>query len=202
MSYTLYDNPTSPYCRKVKMVMHHFGMTDVALVPAAGNAAAPGTMPMSVNPLGKIPCLQRDDGPALYDSRVICAYLNDLHRGDLYGTGAQTWDIMTLEATADGILDAALTIVYEARVRPPEMIYEPWTSGQADKINRALDALEARWIAMLQGPLNLGQIAVGSALGYLDLRGPVGEWRTDCPHLSAWFAEFAQTEMMLATPPN
>ncbi|MEL7214707.1 MAG: glutathione S-transferase [Pseudomonadota bacterium] len=200
---TLYDSTTSPFCRKVSLVIHELGLTEsVTSEIVSGNAVAPGTMPVGINPLGKIPCLVRDEGPALYDSRVICAYLNAHASGTLYGEGASEWDIRTLEATADGLLDAAILIVYEARLRPDDFQYEPWMTGQLTKITRALDAIEARWMPLLQGPLTLGHIAVASALGYLDFRQIGEDWREVRPHLAAWYERFATREAMVLTEPH
>ncbi|MBB5514676.1 glutathione S-transferase [Rubricella aquisinus] len=198
----LYDNPASPYCRKVRILLHETGLMDqVHLTTVAGNAADPGTMPVTVNPLGKIPCLVRDTGPALYDSRVICAYLDDLAGAGLYGTGSARWDILTLEALADGMLDAALAIVYEARIRDEAMRHEGWVEGQWDKIARALDALEGRWIAFLSGPMTMGHIAVASALGYLDFRLDARGWRGRHPALAEWFAAVSERPALQATRP-
>ena len=198
----LFDSRTSPYCRKVMILAHEAGKVDTLdLAYVAGNAVSPGTMPVAVNPLGKIPCLVREDGPALYDSRVICAYLDDLWGLGLYRSGAARWDVLTLEATADGMLDAALLWVYEHRLRAEDARHEGWVEGQLGKINRGLDALEGRWIAALHGPLSMGHVAVGAMLGYLDFRGQVGDWREGRPQLAAWYAGFATRPSMMATVP-
>jgi glutathione S-transferase len=198
----LYDNPASPYCRKVCILLHETGMADqVTMTIVSGHAADPGTMPVTVNPLGKIPCLVRDAAPALYDSRVICAYLDDLAGAGLYGSGAGRWDILTLEATADGMLDAALAIVYEARIRDEAMRHAGWVEGQWDKIARALDTLEGRWIAFLSGPLTMGHIAIAATLGYLDFRLDARGWRDGHPQLAEWYAEFGARPSMQATQP-
>ncbi|QIK41283.1 glutathione S-transferase [Pontivivens nitratireducens] len=198
----LYDSKTSPYCRKVMVLAHEAGQVDaLTLDYVAGTAVSPGTLPVSVNPLGKIPCLVRPDGPALYDSRVICAYLDDLWGTNLYPTGTRRWETLTLEATADGMLDAALLWVYEVRLRDEAQWNHGWRDGQVAKVVRALDALEARWLAHLHGPLDMGQIAIGVALGYLDFRQPVGAWREGRPALAAWYETFSQRPSMLATVP-
>jgi len=97
-------------------------------------------------------------GVTLYDSRVICRFFDDRAGAGLYSSGARHWELLTLEATADGILDAALLGVYEERVRPEDKRFAPWADGQWAKIARALDALETRWMSHLSGPLNIGQI--------------------------------------------
>ena len=198
----LYFSPTSPYVRKVVVLLHETGMLDrVELVSGSGTPIDAGKAPLDANPLGKVPALERADGPALYDSRVICQYLDAEAGAGLYPSGARRWDTLTVEATGDGILDAALLMVYEWRIRPEEMRYAPWVEGQWAKVDRALDALETRWMAHLEGPLDMGQIAIGCALGYLDFRHDARGWRTGRPHLAAWEARFAARPSMQATVP-
>ena len=195
----LYSAPTSPFVRKVRVTLHETGLTGrVELVPATGSPTEPGSMPVALNPLGKIPALERPDGPALYDSRVICRYLDDLAGGRLYPPKPRLWETLTLEATGDGISEAALLMVYEAR-RPEEARHAPWVEAQWTKVGRALDAVEARWMAHLAGPLDCAQIAVGCALGYLDFRHADRDWRAGRPALAAWEARFAQRPSMQAT---
>ncbi len=199
----LYSAPASPFARKVVVTLHETGLIDrVELVAAGVSPTAPGTLPLAANPLGKIPTLERDDGPALYDSRVICRYLDDLAGTGLYPAAPRLWETLTLEATGDGIADAALLMVYEVRTRPEGQRSAAWVEGQWQKVSRALDALEARWLANLAAPLCAGQIAVGCALGYLDLRLGERGWRDGRPGLAAWHARFAARPAMLATPPG
>lgn len=198
----LYFSPTSPYVRKVMVLLHETGQAgEVELVSGSGSPVDPGTAPLEANPLGKVPALERPDGPALYDSRVICRYLDARAGAGLYPEDAQLWDTLTVEATGDGILDAALLMVYEGRLRPEELRFVPWVEGQWAKVDRALDVLETRWLAHLQGPLEAGQIAVGCALGYLDFRHGARGWRTGRPGLAAWFEGFAARPSMMATLP-
>lgn len=198
----LYHSHTSPYARKVMVLLMETGqIDDVTVVPATGTPVDPGTMPIAQNPLGKIPALEREGGPALYDSRVICRYLDDRAGGGLYPPAPRLWDTLTLEATADGILDAAILMVYETRVRPEDKRYEPWTEGQWAKVARSLDALEARWMSHLYGPLDMGQIAVACALGYVDFRHGGRDWRRGRDALAAWYKGFADRPSMTATVP-
>lgn len=198
----LYFSPTSPYVRKVMVLLHETGQAgEVELVSGSGSPVDPGTAPLEANPLGKVPALERPDGPALYDSRVICRYLDARAGAGLYPEDARLWDTLTVEATGDGILDAALLMVYEGRLRPEELRFVPWVEGQWAKVDRALDVLETRWLAHLQGPLEAGQIAVGCALGYLDFRHGARGWRTGRPGLAAWFEGFAARPSMMATLP-
>ena len=198
----LHHSPTSPYVRKVMAVLHETGLLgQVELVPASGTPVDSGAMPVAQNPLGKIPTLERSDGPALYDSRVICRYLADMAGGKLYPIAPRLWETLTLEATADGICDAALLMIYEERARPPEVRSSVWVEAQWAKIARGLDAVEARWMSHLAGPLDCAQIAMACALGYLDLRFAARDWRAGRPALTAWEAKFAERPSMLATAP-
>ena len=198
----LYHSHTSPYARKVVVLLHETGQIgDVEIAPATGTPIDSGSMPLALNPLGKIPALERDDGPALYDSRVICRFLDDRVGGRLYPKGPRLWDTLTLEATADGIVDAAILMVYEWRLRPEDKRMPDWVEGQWGKIARALDALDQRWLSHLNGPLDMGQIAVGAALGYLDFRHDDRGWRNARPGLAAWDDAFAARPSMVATQP-
>jgi glutathione S-transferase len=201
----LYHSPTSPYVRKVMLLIREAGLTDsVTLVSAAGTPLEPGTLPLMQNPLGKIPVLETPDG-SIYDSRVICRYL-DAHAGaGAYPSGTALWQTLTLEALADGILDAALLLVYETRLRPEELRFAPWTDGQWSKIARALDALESVWIDHLDRPPtgcpDMAQMAVAAALGYLDFRLGAQDWRAGHPRLAAWAAGFMARPSFKATMP-
>lgn len=201
----LFHNPASPFCRKVDVLLHECGhFDDVEAVSAGGHPTATGAdanMPVSQNPLGKIPTLVRADGPALYDSRVICRYLDHLYSAGLYPEN-RLWDTLTLEATADGIMDAAILMVYETRSRPEDKRSPDWVEAQWSKVTRGLDALEARWMSHLRGRLDMGQIAVGCALAYLDFRHPNRDWRSGRAALTEWEAEFALRPSMEATKPQ
>lgn len=198
----LHQAPASPFARKVRIVLIETGQQDaVEMVAASGTALDFANMPVALNPLGKIPVLERPDGPALYDSRVICRYLDARAEGGLYPEGARLWDSLVLESTADGIADAAVAMVYEGRLRAPEMQFPDYVEGQWTKIARALDTLGARWMSHLYGPLDIGQIAVGAALGYLDFRLAARDWRSGRDALAAWHKGFAARDSMVATAP-
>lgn len=195
-------SPTSPYVRKVMVVLHETQQEDdVTLTDIATTPLAPDEALLPSNPLGKVPALERPDGPALYDSRVICAYLNDRAGGNLYGSGSRHWDILTLEATADGILDAALSMTYEGRMRPADKQMPEWVDGQWGKISNACSALNTRWMSHLSGPLDMGQIAVACALAYVDFRHDARGWRKGNDALAAWYEAFDSRPSMQATRP-
>lgn len=198
----LYTSPTTPFGRKVMVQILESGLQDrVEVRTVAGSPLDPGSMPLDRNPLGKIPALVPQGGEAIYDSRVICRYLDQLSGAGLYPAGDALWPVLTLEATADGILEAALLMVYEARLRPEALRHEPWVEGQWAKVSRALDAMEARGLPLLGRPLTMAHVAVGAALGYLDFRHAARDWRQGRPGLAAWEKAFSARPAMVATRP-
>ncbi len=199
----LYTSPTTPFGRKAMVLILEAGLADqVEIAQATGSPLDSSKMPLSQNPLGKIPALERGDGPAIYDSRVICRYLDDRAGAGLYPPAPRLWETLTLEATADGMIEAAILMLYEDRLRPEEKRFDGWVEGQWAKIARALDTLEGRWMSHLNGPLDMGQIAIGVALSYLDFRFDARGWRQGRPELARWHEAFAARESMTATVPQ
>lgn len=202
MTLRLHVSPTSPYVRKVLVVLHETGrIGEVETVRAGGTPLDTSRMPLAANPLGKIPVLERPDAPALYDSRVICRFFGTGGGSRLYPDGARLWDALTLESTADGMMDAAAAMVYETRLHPPEAINSDLIEGWWTKISRCTSALNERWMGHLNGGMDIGHVAVAVALGYADFRHAARDWRAGAPDLAAWYAGFAQRPSMLATAP-
>lgn len=199
----LFHSQTSPYVRKVMVVLHETGqLGDVTLVPASGTPLDPAAALQGKTPLTKVPALERPDGPTLFDSRVICAYFDDRADAGLYPRGPRRWETLTLEALADGVLDAALLMTYEARLRPEDRRWPDWVEAQWAKIARACTAVNERWMSHLSGPLDMGQIAVACALGYVDFRHGDRGWRSGNEALSAWYARFESRASLIATRPD
>jgi glutathione S-transferase len=194
------SSPASPFVRKVRAVLIETGQTDVDVVDVAAHPLGGDAALNATAPLGKIPALERDGGPTIFDSRVICRFLDHRAQAGLY-PDARIWETLTLEALADGIMDAAVISVYEKRARPEEMWHQPWLDAQWAKVDRALDALERQWMSHLHGPLDMGQIAVACALGYLDFRHGDKDWRAGRDSLAAWYARFAERPCMVETQP-
>ena len=195
--------PTSPYVRKVVVTAMEAGLED-RLEKVETNVWDPATDIAKDNPLGKIPALTTDDGTVLCDSPLICEHLDSLNGGTplIPAKGPERWQILNLQALADGIMDSAVARNIEIRMRPEDLRWSDWLARQKAKIGRALDSLEKQAAAgKLDGPVNLGSIAVGCALGYLDLRFADDNWRGGCPALSAWYEGFAQRPSMQATIP-
>ena len=196
----LYHSPTTPFGRKIMVLILETGLK-VEVISVMGTPIAPGTLPVDHNPLGKIPALECDDGRVIYDSRVISRYLDDLTGAGVYPAKPALWQLLTLEAMVDGILDAAVLMAYEVRIRPEDKRFDAWVEGQWAKVARSLDASETGWMAQLEAPLNMAQIGLGCALAYLDFRHGGRNWREGRRALAIWEAGFAQKPSMRATQP-
>ena len=198
----LFMSATSPFVRKVRVMIREANLTDaVQEIEVATTVIAPDPTVVAANPTGKIPTLLRGDGPAIYDSRVITRFLDDRADAGFYPQ-ARLWDVLTLEATADGIMEAAVLITYEARLRPVEKQFADWTEGQWIKVSDAVRAINDRWISQLSGPLDMGQISVGCALAYLDFRHDARGWRDGNVALANWYAQFSTRDSMTGTTPQ
>ena len=185
----LRSSPTSPFGRKATIAADVLGLGDEMEV-AACNLSDPDDPIRRQNPLGKIPALILENGEVLFDSAVIVEYLD--HRaggGRIIPTGAARFTVLTTQALADGLLDAAVLVAAEKRWREPEKHEPKWLAHQNGKIERALASLEARLTPVGAVP-DIGQIAAACALGYLDLRLE-GHWRANHPRLIAWLGGFA-----------
>lgn len=193
----------SPFVRKVRVLLRETGQegdVEEVKVPVT-SPVAPAAEVSAANPISKIPSLIRPDGCTLYDSRVITRFLDARAGGGLYPE-SRLWEVLTLEATGDAIMDAGVLMVYEDRCRPEDKRDMGWVEAQWSKIEGALDALNSRWMSHLAGPLDMGQISVGCALGYLDFRHDARGWRKGRDALDDWFAVFAERESMKATSPG
>ena len=198
----LFMSPPSPYARKIRILIRELDlMGTVEEIPVSTNAFASAPEIVAANPLGKIPALVRSNGPALYDSRVIARFLDDHANAGLYPE-SRLWEVLTLEATAIGIMDSAVSMAYEVRLRPENEQSPDWIEAQWEKVARGVKTVNDRWMSHLTGPLNIGHIGMGSALAYLDLRHDARGWRNGNAELAAWFDEFAQRDSMVATAPE
>ena len=191
-------SPTSPFVRKVMAVAH-----------ATGQAHAIEKVPTTVadkdlvddNPLVKMPVLRLDDGQALYDSPVICEYLDSRHDGPKLfpAHGPDRWTALRLQALGDGVMDACVLINIEAR-RPEATQSGEWLGRQRAKLENAARVLD-REVAALEGPPTIGTVAVGVALEYIDFRVSDVDWRATAPALAGWLGDFARNDFMTATAP-
>lgn len=197
----LWQNPASPFARKVRIVVRESGLLprteeiNVAVSPVSPNADL-----ARHNPLVKIPALQTDDGTVLYDSSVICEYLDSLNPGaHMLPAGAARWDALRLQSLCDGILDAAVLCRYELAVRPEPYRWNDWVQGQFTKIRSGLDAL-ATEVPSWGSSFGIGQIGAACVLGYLDFRFGDEKWRERAA-LATWYDSVRQRASVVATTP-
>jgi glutathione S-transferase len=192
-------SPFSPYVRKCLVAGMELGLNErIELLPSNAHPVNRDREIIAVNPLGKVPTFFTDTGQALYDSRVICEYLDDLAGGTLFPRGPQRWATLTLQSLGDGMLDAALLARYEDVARPESYQWADWKAAQLDKVHTSLDALEAK-PQVLADRVDIGTIAVGCALWYLDLRFPDLGWRDRSPQVAAWYAAYSKRSAMQMT---
>lgn len=194
-------SPTSPYVRKVMIVAIETGLIG-KIEQQPTNVWSADTDIGKQNPLGKVPTLATDDGVVLFDSPVICEYLDSLHGGaKLFPpAGPARWKALRQQAIADGVLDASVLARLEAN-RPQERVSQDWIIRQKRAVARAMDTLEAE-AGELGGAMTIGQIAVGCACGYLDLRFAADRWRQTRPKLAAWYETMAKRKSFLDTVPK
>jgi glutathione S-transferase len=199
----IYYSPTSPFVRKCLICAHELGLFDrLELVPSTAHPVDRDRALVAVNPLGKVPALVTDEKAVLYDSRVICEYLNSLGDGRLLPAqgAAARWNVLVDQSLADGMMDAAILTRYETAVRPQNLRWNDWVSGQLDKVTCGLAAIEPRARALGER-VDLGTIALGCALGYLDFRYATLGWREKHPDTAVWFDRFSKRDSMMSTRP-
>jgi glutathione S-transferase len=197
----LRTSATSPYARKCVIVALETGLASrIEMVPTS--PWVENDLPQD-NPLGRIPVLITSGGEALFDSPVICQYLDSLHDGQrlVPETGAARWTQARLEALGDGILDAALAKRIETSMRPEDKRWPGWVERQGKAITRGLDVLEEECFAW-GDDFMIGQITVAAVLGYLDFRFPAENWRDHRPRLTSWYAKTARRASVVQTEPN
>jgi glutathione S-transferase len=195
-------SPTSPYVRKVVVTAMEIGLdTEIEKIPTNPWDAA--TDLPSDNPIGKVPALVIDGARVLFDSPVICEYLDGLHDGaKLFPpSGEARWSALRLQALGDGILDAAVLRLLEGR-RPEERRSPDWVERQKNVVNRALDTLDKEADGLERDAASIGHVTVGCALGYLDFRFPNDDWRRGRPKLTQWYEKFSQRASMKETVPK
>jgi len=197
----LYASNTSPYARKTRLVVLEKGLQEqvetVLLDPFAEDPQL-----RAANPLHRVPTLVLDDGDSLYDSPVICEYLDSLSPSPrlLPASGPERWVVLRWQALADGILDAAYNSVMERR-RPADEQSPGWLDNWQGEIERALAAAEQQRQGLGED-ISLAHVALATALGYLDFRLADINWRQRQPALAEWFSVFSERESMRATEPG
>ncbi len=199
----LHWSPRSPYVRKVVIAAHEMGLQDrLDRVRTVVGSTTPHQELMARNPLGKIPTLELEDGTVVYDSFVIIAYLDTLHAGPkLIPAGGAAWlTALRRHALGNGMLDVALAALGE-RFRPAERQSTPHLALWHLKLRTCVAALEQEAAALTHEPFDIGELAIGVALAYLDFRFDAEKWRDGHPKLAAWHATFNARASVAANPP-
>ena len=197
----LFYSPTSPFVRKVSLLVIETGQeTKIERLPT--NPWQAQSELITENPLSQVPTLITDDGLTIYDSRVICEYLDSLHSGEKLfpENGKQRWQALQLQSLADGILDAGILRFLEAK-RETTLRSADWDLMQKNAIGRGLSSLEDS-VPGWKNDLNIGVIAVACLLGWLDFRFSHEDWKSQHKKLNQWFTDFSQRPSMLATVPH
>ena len=197
----LHWSPRSPFVRKVMIFLHEIDLVDdVQLVRSRVAMTEPNSEVMKDNPLSKIPTLIMENGYSLFDSRVICEYLDSLHKKEkLFPVKQENlWQALRYQALGDGALD--VLVLWRNELQRPSS-YTNMTSAFELKINTVLDKLEIETSDLASLSFSIGHISVGCALSYIDFRFPTLDWREGHPALSNWHASFTQRPSVSATEP-
>jgi glutathione S-transferase len=192
--------PISPFARKVLIVLAELGLSDRVTAEAqVVSPTEPNAAVFQQNPLGKIPVLVRDDGQALFDSRVIVEYLDALAGGGklIPAGGEARWAALRTQAAADGFTEAVILMRYEVTLREDGERSRGWIEGQFRKIDQALAWLEAN---IDEDAWGVGEIAAFCGLDYFDFRFADRPWREGHPRLAAFFAKAARRPSVTALP--
>jgi glutathione S-transferase len=199
----LYWSPRSPFVRKVMVCAHELGIADrIEKIYTLVSASSVNTNMLRVNPLGRIPALVTDDGALLYDSVVICEYLDTRYGGSrLFPTDGRRWNTLRRHALANGTLE--LLVLWRGELTRPGSQQSPQTLAAYDsKVRSALTAANVDADALTNGPVDIAHVTLGIALGYLDFRFRELGWRSTYPQLAHWFGSHAARPSMRLTQPE
>ena len=195
-------SPPSPFVRKVTTLIYHANLNEsIEMINVKTTALSVAEEARAANPLGKIPVMILEDGKAIFDSRVITRYLDDFAGSNLYPQD-KIYDILTLEALADGIMESAVSITYESKLRPQNEQSPSWMEAQWSKVLHAVKALDDGQFQAMDGEMNMGQIAVACALGYLDFRHDARQWRSGHSNLASWNDKMIKLPALIKTVPT
>ena len=195
-------SPPSPFVRKVTTLIHHADLHDrIELINVKTTALSVAEEARAANPLGKIPVMILENGNAIFDSRVITRYLDELAGSNLY-LEENIYDILTLEALADGIMESAVSITYESKLRPENEQSPSWIEAQWSKVLHAVKSLDSGEFDAMDGEMNMGQIAVACSLGYLDFRHDARQWRSGHSNLASWNDKMMKLPALIKTIPT
>ena len=200
----LHWSPRSPFVRKVMVCAYECGLVDrLEKVRSVTHMLEPNPRLMQLNPWNKIPTMVTDQGQVLFDSDVICEYLDSMHAGTpLHPVEpALRWQALRWRAFGSEMLDV-LILWRNERGRPPAQQLSQLLEVFGAKMNAGLAMLEKEASVFRGAPFNIGHVAMGCALGYVDFRFPDLNWRAGHPQLSAWQAEFERRPSARHTRPD
>ena len=182
----IHGDVISPFVRMCLVSAHHVGLADkVSLVKASVKPTEANTLLEKLSPIGKIPVLETDHGHAIYDSRVIMEYLAH-HAGSddfIPNDGAKRFRVLTLLALAQGMTESAVALRYEQAQRPKEFFWGDYATRIIARINAGLNSLEKDWTDVM-GQTNAGTVAAACAIGYINFRHDVLNWKNNRPQLT------------------
>ncbi|PUA16335.1 glutathione S-transferase family protein [Glaciimonas sp. PCH181] len=200
----LHWSPRSPFVRKVVILLQETGQQDkVDYVRSVAALAEPNAALMLDNPLSQIPALVLSSGEVLYDSPVICEYLDTLHQGPSFfpKDGAVRWLALRRQALGDGML-SILLLWRQERMKTAQQQLPSWLAAFETKMNASLDRLEQEATALADGHFDIGHVTIGCTLSYLDYRFADIDWRAARPQLAVWHQEFCRRPSVMATMPD
>jgi glutathione S-transferase len=196
----LFSRPASPFVRKVRVMAREIGLAgQIDEIMLASPEEMKSEMP-KYNPLGKIPALILNDDTILYDSKVICEYLDSLHNGEKFFPSELNarWKTLLLQGLADGIGDAIIIAAMNKFNRPEKFVYEPAISFQLEKVERGLLEINGQ-VSNFSKLGRIGPLSVACTIGYIDFRFPDFGWREQNLELEDWYSAFCELPSMRAT---
>lgn len=195
----IFYSPSSPFVRKCLVTAKELGCYDeLELLDSHAHPINRDQNILKKNPLAQVPTLINNKDESLFDSKVICEYLNKHKKGTLFGDEDSKWEILKEHAIADGIMATTALLRIETQMRPAELEWKELTNGHFDKICSSLSYFEESPESLAR-PLNIAQITLACALAYLDFRLSYFEWKKDFPRLAEWFDRFNQRPSMQST---
>jgi glutathione S-transferase len=190
----------SPYARKALVFAHEAGVaSSIEVIHQETSPTQRNALVFAENPLGKVPVLVRPGQPAIFDSDVICAYLDTLHHGRklIPESGEDRWHALRVQAVAQGMCEAGIQVRWETVRRPENLRYPLLRDGYVEKLTTSFDWLEHH--LDVASPVHVGHVAVATALSWLEFRA-LPSFRTRRPRLVEWFDQFEKRPAMRATP--
>ena len=199
----LLARPASPFARKVRVMAREIGLNNkIEEIMFSSPEEMKEEMP-KYNPLGKIPTLILDDQTVIYDSKVICEYLDFMHKGEKFFPiqSDVRWKTILLQALADGVAEAIIIAAMNKFMRPKEYVHEPAISYQLEKVDRGLLEINST-VDKFEQLGKIGPLSVACTIGYIDFRFPDLGWRAKNKDLDAWYSNYSNGKFMKDTEFN